>query len=162
MVFSIAAVVLVVGAAAAWHYAMLGLALSHWDARAHMVVARRIFDSLTPGWQQIGGVWLPFPHVLNSIPVQVDAWYRSGASGTAISVISMSAGAAALASMLLRSTGSISAATAGAVLLTTHDLETIEPVINRAVMLQGGRLMTIAAGSGSLRERYRQLSATRA
>ncbi len=117
MVRGIGALVLVLGAAAAWHYASLGLALSHWDARAHLVVARRIFDSLTPGWQQIGGVWLPFPHVLNAIPVQVDAWYRSGASGTAISVLSMSAGAAALASLLLRSTGSISAAVAGAALL---------------------------------------------
>ena len=48
------------------------------------------------------------------------------------------------------------------VLLTTHVLETIEPVIDRAVMLQGGRLVTIEAGSGSLRERYRRLSATRA
>ena len=117
VVFGIATVVLVVGAAAAWHYASLGLALSHWDARAHLVVARRIFDSLTPGWQQIGGVWLPFPHLLNAIPVQVDAWYRSGASGTAISVFSMSAGAAALASLVLRSTGSVSAAFAGAALL---------------------------------------------
>ena len=48
----------------------------HYDARAHLVVARRILDSLTPGWQQIGAVWLPLPHVLNMLPVQVDAWYR--------------------------------------------------------------------------------------
>ena len=48
------------------------------------------------------------------------------------------------------------------VLLTTHDLETIEPVIDRAVMLQGGRLVAIESGTGSLRERYRRLSATRA
>jgi ABC-type multidrug transport system ATPase subunit len=47
------------------------------------------------------------------------------------------------------------------VLITTHDLETIEPVIDRAVMLQGGRLMTIEAGTDSLRERYRRLSSTR-
>ena len=44
-----------------------------YDARAHVVVARRIFDSLMPGWQQIGGVRLPLPHVLNALPVQVDA-----------------------------------------------------------------------------------------
>jgi heme exporter protein A len=47
------------------------------------------------------------------------------------------------------------------VLITTHDLETIEPVIDRAVMLQGGRLLTIEAGTDSLRERYRRLSSTR-
>jgi len=112
--------VLVVGAAAAWHYATLDLALSHWDARAHLVVARRIFDSLMPGWQQVGGVWLPLPHVLNMIPVQVDAWYRSGASGTAISVASMSVGASALAFLLIRTTGSASAAMAGAALLMAN------------------------------------------
>ncbi len=48
------------------------------------------------------------------------------------------------------------------VLLTTHDLETIEPVIDRAVMLQSGRLVAIEPGGGSLRERYRRLSAARA
>jgi ABC-type multidrug transport system ATPase subunit len=41
------------------------------------------------------------------------------------------------------------------VLLTTHDLETIEDLIDRAVLLQNGRLVAIEAGPGSLRERYR-------
>jgi heme exporter protein A len=46
------------------------------------------------------------------------------------------------------------------VLVTTHDLETIEGIIDRAVMLQNGRLVTIEPGSGSLRDRYRRLCAT--
>ena len=45
------------------------------------------------------------------------------------------------------------------VLVTTHDLETIEPVIDRAVMLQNGRLMSLEPGPGSLRDRYRRLCA---
>jgi heme ABC exporter ATP-binding subunit CcmA len=45
------------------------------------------------------------------------------------------------------------------VLLTTHDLETIEASVDRAVMLRGGRLDEIAAGAGRLRERYRALGA---
>ncbi len=36
-----------------------GLVLSHYDAKAHLVVARRVIDSITPGWQQFGAVWLP-------------------------------------------------------------------------------------------------------
>ena len=44
-------------------------------------------------------------------------------------------------------------------LVTTHDLETIEPIIDRAVMLHGGRLTDIEPGSGSLRDRYRRLCA---
>ena len=74
------------GALAAVFYYRLGLTLSHYDARGHLVVARRIVDSITPGWQQIGAVWLPLPHLLNAIPVQIDAFYRTGASGVAISV----------------------------------------------------------------------------
>jgi hypothetical protein len=116
----IAAAVLLAGAIAAWHYSAIGLALSHYDARAHLVVARRIFDSLMPGWQQIGAVWLPLPHVLNMLPVQIDALYRSGASAIAISVLSMAAGAWALAALVLRTTGSVSAAAAGGVLLLAN------------------------------------------
>jgi heme exporter protein A len=41
------------------------------------------------------------------------------------------------------------------VLLTTHDLETIEGLVDRAVVLQGAALHAIQAGPGSLRERYR-------
>ena len=36
-----------------------GLVLSHYDAKAHLVVARRVFDNLTPGWQPYGADLLP-------------------------------------------------------------------------------------------------------
>src|SRR5262245_43366604 len=55
-----------------------GLVLSHYDAKAHLVVARRVIDNLTPGWQQIGAVWLPLPHLINLLPSQVDLFYRTG------------------------------------------------------------------------------------
>ena len=113
----IALAVAAAGTAAALHYAAAGLTVSHYDARAHLVVARRVFDSLFPGWQQIGAVWLPLPHLVNMIPVQVDAWYRSGASAVAISVLSMAVAAWALASLIVRVTGSRIAAITGAVLL---------------------------------------------
>ena len=45
------------------------------------------------------------------------------------------------------------------VLVTTHDLETIEGIIDRAVVLHDGRLRAVADGAGSLRERYRRLVA---
>lgn len=110
----------IAGASAAFYYSHAGLALTHYDARAHLVVARRILDSLMPGWQQIGAVWLPLPHVLNMLPVQFDAWYRTGASAIAISVMSMAIGAWALASLIVRRTGSIAAACAGAALLLAN------------------------------------------
>src|SRR5476649_2506379 len=85
------------GAFVAWRYHQLGLTLSHYDARGHLVVARRIFDSITPGWQQIGAVWLPLPHLLNAIPVQMDFFYRTGASAVAISIASFAIAAVSIA-----------------------------------------------------------------
>ncbi len=90
------------GALAAVHFAHLGLTLSHYDARAHLVVARRLVDSLTPGWRQIGAVWLPLPHVLDAIPVLSPWAYQTGYPVVAISVLSLALGLAALAAYLLR------------------------------------------------------------
>jgi heme ABC exporter ATP-binding subunit CcmA len=42
------------------------------------------------------------------------------------------------------------------VLLATHDLETIDGLADRAVLLLGGKLVTIPDGAGTLRERYRR------
>jgi hypothetical protein len=85
---ALGALAAVLGAGAAAVYWRAGLSLSHYDARAHLVVARRIFDSITPSWEQIGAVWLPLPHLLNAVPVQIDWLYRTGASAIALSVAS--------------------------------------------------------------------------
>ena len=42
------------------------------------------------------------------------------------------------------------------VVITTHDIEAVDGLADRAVFLQQGRLATIESGSGSLRERYRR------
>jgi hypothetical protein len=86
-------------------------------------VSRRIFDSLVPGWQQIGAVWLPLPHVLNMIPVQIDSFYRTGASAIALSVLSMAVAAWAIARMILGATGSAAGGlTAAALFLANPNL----------------------------------------
>jgi hypothetical protein len=108
------------GTIAAIHYAHRGLSLSHYDARGHLIVARRIFDSLTPGWQQIGAVWLPVPHLLNAVPVQIDAWYRTGASGVALSVAAYALAAASIAAVVLRLTQSRAAALAAVVVFALN------------------------------------------
>jgi heme exporter protein A len=45
------------------------------------------------------------------------------------------------------------------VLLATHDLELIDGIIDRALVLAGGKIRTLDTGPGPLRERYRQASA---
>ncbi len=102
------------GALAALQYAGLGLTLSHYDAKAHLVVARRILDNLMPGWVQIGAVWLPLPHLVNALPVQIDVFYRTGAFAVGISVLSFGATVYFVASLILGATGSRLAAALGA------------------------------------------------
>ena len=102
------------GALVAVHYHRLGLTLSHYDARGHLIVARRILDSITPGWQQIGAVWLPLPHLVNTLPVQVDAWYRTGASAVAVSIAAFALTAGSIAWIVVMLTGSRAAAVTGA------------------------------------------------
>lgn len=109
-----------VGAVTAWYYAGLDLTLSHYDAKGHLVVARRIADSLRPGWWQIGAVWLPLPHLLNAGPVQIDAWYRTGFSGVAISISCFAFAVGTLVWLIHRATGSIAGAAAGAIVLASQ------------------------------------------
>jgi hypothetical protein len=101
-------------------YAVTGLTLSHYDAKAHLVVARRILDSLTPGWEQIGAVWLPLPHLLNMLPVQVDLLYRTGASAVAISVLSHIVAVSSIAATVLLLTASPAGAVLAATLFATN------------------------------------------
>ncbi|HEV3214158.1 MAG TPA: hypothetical protein VGZ27_00460 [Vicinamibacterales bacterium] len=95
-----------IGVAAAWFYHRQGLTLSHYDAKAHLVVARRILDSITPEYSQIGAVWLPLPHLLNMLPVQIDELYRTGSSAVALSILSFALGCYAVARLVLQVTGS--------------------------------------------------------
>jgi hypothetical protein len=112
---TVAVATLILGIAAAIIYAQQGLTLSHYDAKAHLVVARRIVDSLRPGWWQVGAVWLPLPHLLNVIPVQIDWLYHTGLFGVAISIASFVATTTMLFWLVARATWSHAAAAAAVV-----------------------------------------------
>ena len=43
------------------------------------------------------------------------------------------------------------------VVMATHDFETADAVVDRAVCLDNGKLRDVPAGDGPLRERYRQV-----
>jgi len=96
----------ILGTIAASVYWRAGLSLSHYDAKAHLVVARRIFDSLTPSWEQIGAVWLPLPHLLNAIPVQIDFFYQTGAFAIAVSIVSFAITTACMSAIVRSLSGS--------------------------------------------------------
>ncbi|MEQ1758867.1 MAG: hypothetical protein ABL986_11155 [Vicinamibacterales bacterium] len=111
---------LLVGVAAWAYYFNAGLVLSHYDAKAHLVVARRVIDNLTPGWQQVGAVWLPLPHLLLLFPVQIDLLYRTGLAGSLLSLTCLGVTAFAMASFVRRTTGSSPGAMAAVALLTLN------------------------------------------
>ncbi len=59
--------------------------LIYFDATSHLNIARRVVDNLTPGFIQIGSVWLPLMHSLFVLFVWNDFLYRTGLAGTIIS-----------------------------------------------------------------------------
>jgi hypothetical protein len=68
-------------------YFQKGGVLLYGDAIAHINIARRVFDSRTPGLLQLGTVWLPLPHLL-MIPfvISKQLWQR-GVGGSIPSLI---------------------------------------------------------------------------
>jgi hypothetical protein len=64
-----------------------GTMLLYGDAVAHLGIARRILDSRNPGLSQLGGVWLPLPHLLILPFVQKIEWWQNGLAGAWPSLI---------------------------------------------------------------------------
>ena len=137
----LAAVALLAGLAAWVFYLDEGLVLAHYDAKAHLVVARRVIDNLTPGWRQIGAVWLPLPHVIQILPTQVDVLYRTGAFGSLLSIACFGIAVWAMSRLVLAVTGSrLGAAVSAALfvlnpnLLYVHVTPMTEPLLLAATL----------------------------
>jgi hypothetical protein len=89
-------VLAVLSAAAVWYFYSHGWLLYYGDAEAHLNTARRMFDNQTPGYDQIGSVWLPLPHAMLLPFVRVDAWWYSGIAAAFPSAICFVIGGAFL------------------------------------------------------------------
>jgi hypothetical protein len=64
-----------------------GYILLYGDAVAHMGIARRIIDSRNPGLVQLGGVWLPLPHLVMLPFIKNMQWWETGLAGSWPSMI---------------------------------------------------------------------------
>ena len=70
-----------------FYYLRHGDLLLYGDAVAHINIARRVFDSQTPGPLQLGTVWLPLPHIL-MMPFIVSRWmWQTGIGGAIPSMV---------------------------------------------------------------------------
>lgn len=68
-------------------YAQRDQVLLYGDAIAHINIARRVFDSKTPGLLQLGTVWLPLPHLLMIPFIISNAMWQRGAGGSIPSMV---------------------------------------------------------------------------
>lgn len=69
------------------HYLQRSDLLLYGDAVAHINIARRVFDSQTPGLLQLGTVWLPLPHLLMIPFLYSNAIWQNGSGGSIPSMI---------------------------------------------------------------------------
>src|SRR6476659_4329604 len=73
--------------AAFFYYLRHNDLLLYGDAVAHINIARRVFDSRTPGPLQLGTVWLPLPHLV-MLPFLLSRWmWQTGIGGSIPSMI---------------------------------------------------------------------------
>jgi len=79
--WGVAAGLIALSALAVAFFFRQGWTLYYGDAEAHLEIARRIVDSRTPGWDQVGTSWLPLPHWLMLPFVRDDQLWRTGLAG---------------------------------------------------------------------------------
>ncbi|MEV7661480.1 hypothetical protein [Paenarthrobacter sp. NPDC089316] len=64
--------------------------LDYSDAQSHLTIARRIFDSKAPGFEQLGTVWLPMPHLLLA-PFVLNMWlFSTGWAAGLLGILALS------------------------------------------------------------------------
>jgi len=59
--------------------------VAYGDAESHLNIAKRIIHSITPGFAQLGGIWLPIPHIMMVPFVANDFLWRTGLAGSIVS-----------------------------------------------------------------------------
>lgn len=52
------------------------------DSLSHLRISRAVFDNLTPGLAQLGGIWLPLPHIIMWPFIWNDYLWRTGLAGS--------------------------------------------------------------------------------
>lgn len=98
------------------HYYRWGQILLSGDAVAHLNIARRVFDSRTPGLSQLGTVWLPLQHLLTIPFILSDFGWSSGIGGAIPSMFGYVLGVAGIYRLVRDGLGSRAAAWVSAII----------------------------------------------
>ena len=118
----VAGIALLVSLFSFLYYLQRGDLLLYGDAVAHINIARRVFDSETPGLLQLGTVWLPLPHLLMIPFILSKTMWQNGAGGSIPSMLAYVLGVMGIFRLvrgmleadLCKKTGTKSAAAVGA------------------------------------------------
>lgn len=71
-----------------YYFFSKGQHLLYGDALSRMNISRKIIDNLTPGFAQLGNVWLPLPQILMLPFIWNNFLWHSGIAGALVSMIS--------------------------------------------------------------------------
>jgi hypothetical protein len=82
----VGALLAICGLAVLWIFYSRNEILLSGDAVAHINIARRVFDSRTPGPLQLGSVWLPLPHLLTIPFIVSKRLWMTGLGGSIVSL----------------------------------------------------------------------------
>lgn len=103
-----------------FYFTLSRFSVGFGDAWSRINISRRVVDSLTPGFAQLGGIWLPFPQ-LPLVPfAAIDALYFSGIAGAFISSPAYILGGLYLYKSLIRLTSSRLVSLVGMLLYATN------------------------------------------
>lgn len=75
-------IALLASVASWWYFYSHHQILLYGDAYSHMLIARALVDNATPGFAQLGGVWLPLPHLIMEPFIWSDYLWRTGLAGS--------------------------------------------------------------------------------
>lgn len=85
VVYLVAFAAALLSAAAVFHFASRHEILGYHDGYSHLEISRRILASRTTGIAQLGTIWLPLPHVLQSLFAWNWTLYSTGLAGSLVS-----------------------------------------------------------------------------
>jgi dolichyl-phosphate-mannose-protein mannosyltransferase len=84
--YGVAIAAALLSAGATYYFLSHHMILGFRDAYAHLEISRRVMVGKTVGIAQLGGIWLPLPHVLQSLFAWNWTLYRTGLAGSFVSM----------------------------------------------------------------------------
>lgn len=82
---TLAAVAALVSAAATYYFFSDHMLLGIRDAFSHLEISRRVLVGQTTGIAQLGGIWLPLPHIMQAVFAWNWTLYSTGLAGSIVS-----------------------------------------------------------------------------